>query len=473
MKNGNTKISALLLTACLSIAGIRVAQAQMPGAPGAPGGNGPIDITADEQEFAGDSVIARGRVRVVYKDSVIVAPLATLYKDPAGSPSRAIFTGHPHLTQGKNKIDANTLTFEMAVNKIIADGNAHSEVDVPEDEQEPAPTPAATANNKVPQAQAPKNVDDEDEDEVPAAKPAVAEKPKEEKKKGGEKIITDSVRQEYDQATGRFDAMGHVKVVHGDIIVFADKLQLVYSATSSKPETALFTGNVQATQGKNTTCADTMNYSLSTKRLQATGHVKSKVIQEKKEGAPAPKKKVNDDEEDPTAKIDIFGAAPAKASNSGVNQTGSKTAIAGPMSGGNDKPVWVYSDAQDYSKENGRVSASGNVRVVSGEMYGCGPAIVLIKKPDGRADKIIFKGRSQISQPGRRWIADKIVYLVDEHRVIATGNAKAMMLQNPEDKAKQKLTPSAPVSPGLAPNNTRLADPNRQKISAKEVEATK
>ncbi|HNN62904.1 MAG TPA: hypothetical protein PKH78_07675, partial [Candidatus Obscuribacter sp.] len=107
------------------------AVAQAPALPGAgdPGSSGPIDIVANEQEFAGDHVIARGNVRVLFKDSVIVAPLATLYRDPlTGQPQRAIFTGHPRLTQGVNKIDADTLTFEMATSKIVADGHAHSEV---------------------------------------------------------------------------------------------------------------------------------------------------------------------------------------------------------------------------------------------------------------------------------------------------------------------------------------------------------
>ena len=483
MKNGNTKISALLLAACLAVSGLGVARAQMPGGAAA---SGPIDITADEQEFAGDSVIARGRVRVVYKDSVILAPLATLYKDPAGNPNKAIFTGHPRLTQGASKIDANVLTFEMAINKIIAEGNAHSEVDVPEDEQKETEGLAPGATSKTATAtSAPKANADEDEDEDDAPKKPVAAATKEpEKKKGGEKIITDSNRQEYDQATGKFDAYGHVKVVHGDIIVYADKLNLVYSAseTNSKPETAIFTGNVIATQGKNTTCADNMNYSLSTKRLQATGHVKSKVIQEKST-TPPPKKK-NADEEEPTAKIDSLGMAPAKASNNKglapASDRSSKTSIvASPEGPGGEKPVWVYSDAQDYSKDNGRMSANGNVKVVSGEMYGCGPAIVLIKKPDGRADKIIFKGRSQISQPGRRWIADKIIYIVDKHRVIANGNAKAMMLKTPEDATKEKLSPTS--QPVAKPLDSRMAGqkqiisttPQKQQVSASKIEATK
>ncbi len=494
MKSANQKtrtiaciVAAFFLAASSTLPSglMQKAYAQMPGTPGG-GAQGPIDITADEQEFAGDSVIARGRVRVVYKDSVILAPLATLYKDPTGNPNRAVFTGHPRLTQGRNKIDANTLVFEMAVNKIIADGNAHSEVDVPEDEQNASDLQAAPVASKAVKAQDP---DSEDEDDLQEKQPAkVAEKlaekskaDKSEKKTGkAEKIITDSERQEYDQASGKFDASGHVKVVHGDIVVFADKLQLVYGALNNKPETALFTGHVIATQGKNTTCADTMNYSLSTKRLQATGHVKSKVIQEKKEGSPKPKPAASEVDEE--AKADFLGIAPAIASNNkGLSGRSSATAANSSIATAGapgDKPVWVYSDAQDYSKDTGRVSAHGNVRVVCGEMFGSGPSIVLSKKADGRADKIFFIGRSQISQPGRKWIADEITYVVDEHRVIANGNAKAMILQNSNDKAPgSKLLPVQPQTrPG---DGSRIAErqpagnEKKKSISASKVEAPK
>jgi lipopolysaccharide export system protein LptA len=477
-------ISALTLAACLSMSGL--AMAQMPGAPGAPGGpgaSGPIDITADEQEFSGEAVIARGRVRVVYKDSVIVAPLATLYKDPSGNPNRAIFTGHPRLTQEKNKIDANTLIFEMAQQKIVAEGNAHSEVDVPEDENSadtglggnsktasgnkpfPAPPVNTTAN---------KNNGDDDEDDAPKASAnkgtAPAAEP-EKKTAKAEKIITDSDRQEYDEATGKFDALGHVKVVHGEITVIADKLQLVYGAVNKKPETALFTGHVQATQGKNTTCADNLNYSLSTKRLQASGNVKSKVIQDKNQNQKDTKKKKNDDAEDPTAKADFFGAPAKASSNKQLNGGTSAVSIASGSAMEDNKPVWVFSDSQDYSKENGRVSAHGNVRVVSGDMYGCGPAIVLTKKPDGRADKVYFQGRSQISQPGRRWIADEITYIVDEKKVIANGNAKAMIIQDKNQKQQpaQNYQLAGKKAPLVSENRNGASTTDKQRISSKEA----
>lgn len=433
--------------------------AQAPAAPPA----GPIDITANEQEFSGEQVIARGNVRVVYKESVILAPVATLFRDAGGNPARAIFTGHPRLSQGTSKIDAETLTFEIAQQKIVATGNAHSEVEGESDEKQPeksAEKPAATSATSGGEG------GDTPAVEAPAATPAPQ---KAEGGKKGDKIITDADRQEYDQATGRFDAIGHVRVRHGDISVNADKLQLVYG-TNNKPETAVFTGNVHATQNKNTTSADQMTYSLTTKRLQATGNVRSKVIQEKKEGAKKPGPKA----------MEILPAA--TAANTGVTSTVKSVATATTpanaavsksaqvvgngmfnMDTQSDKPIYILSDAQDYSRDNGRVTARGNVKVVCGDTIGIGPQIVLTKNAEGQADKVYFTGRSQISQPGRRWIADTITFIVDEHRVVAHGNSRAMILQGPKDK--NQTEPGVQPSKQSSPNNgnMRLAEPPTKK----------
>lgn len=386
----------------------------------APAAQGPIDITANEQEFSGESVIARGNVRVVYKDSVILAPQATLFRDAGGNPNKAIFTGHPRLTQGTNRIDAEMLTFEIAAQKIIASGRAHSEVESSSDESEGTAGLGSESGAKA-------------KDGKPAAQKV-------------ERIITDSDKQEYDQATGRFEAIGHVNVKHGDINVKADKLQLVYGA-DNKPETAVFTGNVTATQNKNSTAADNITYSLTTRRLQATGNVRSKVIQEKKETAKKP---------GPTASADFLTSA-ANAAPTATAPAASKKAIAFDGSfeaGGEEKPLFIDSDTQDYSKDNGRVSANGHVKVTYGETVGIGPVVVLTRTADGQPDKVYFNGRSQISQPGRRWIADQITFIVAEKRVIASGNSKAMILQT---KPQQPFAPTAPAAPVARPNE-KLAE---------------
>lgn len=481
-----TVASAISLTGLYLPAQAQGGDAASPQAAPPAGGNVPIDIQANEQEFAGDHVNAKGNVKVVYKESIILAPLATLFKDAQGQPQTAVFTGHSRLTQGTNKIDADKLTFEIATQKIIADGAAHSEVISGDTEEETKKKEEAAAEAKKKEeatAQAAKaksalanaaktakggksktenggwqtdsnskepastGVANEDLGPGNAPPPADAgmDKPR---NKPPEKIITDSDHQEFEQESGHFEATGHVRVHHGDIFVTADRLQLVYG-DDKKPETALFNGNVEATQNKNKTAADSMTYFLPTQRLQATGNVRSKVIQEKPSG---PKKNNAAD----TAKPKSSGRGGRKKSDPptiGFNQEGS------------DEPIYIISDAQDYNKENGRLAADGNVRVYHGETLGKGQRAILVRDQEGHADRIVFEGRSQITQPGKRWIGDHILFFIDANRVLAEGNTRAIILKKPSG-SEETSEPAKVTAPASEP------DESADKLASKSDEST-
>ena len=400
--SNSIKTSTFVFFLLLQYNGPAVAQG-----PAATDTSGPVDIQANEQEFAGEQVIARGNVHVTYKDSVISSPQATLFRDSAGSPQKAVFTGHPKMTQGTSVINADTLTFEIANQRIIAEGRAHSEV--------VSTQSSITASG--------------------AGKPGSG---KEGQNAGvSERIITDSDRQEYDKSSDKFEAQGHVRVIHGDIRVNADKLQLVYGA-DKKPETAIFTGRVVATENNNKTSADTITYSLTTKRLQASGHVKSQVIQKadaSKKGGPIADEGFSDD---------------------GKHGIGNSATL--PKSEDNETVV-IVSDSQDYSQETGRLSADGNVKLYYQDTVGIGPRVILVRNQDGRADKVFFTGRSQVTQPGKRWIADRITLTVADKRVLAEGNTRAFILQAPKG---QPIPHSSEQS--------RLAG-RSQSISSTKVEA--
>ena len=409
-------------------------------------GGGTIDIQANEQEFADDHVVAKGNVHVTYKDSIIDAPLATLYKDAAGKPQRAIFTGHPRLRQGANIIHADKLTFEMASSIIIAEGNAHSEV-IPKD----GSNATKTSKKLDGKAQAKKGATNESKDtstegnEIAAAEDeeTAAPTPAKSEPVKHEKIITDSDFQQYNRSTGQFDARGNVRVKTGDIFVKSDTLKLVYDA-EQKPETALFTGHVKATQNSNCTEADLMTYFLTTKRLQATGHVKSTVVQTKqaeatKKGGPFAASKTGSAQKPvkPGKPVDTAGESDdgelAQAQAGAIDEDG--------------EPIFIFSDAQDYSENTGRCTADGNVKLFYQDTIGVAPKMIMVRNVEtGDTEKVLLFGRCQITQPGRRWIADRITYTVTDNKVIAEGNTKAFILQ-------QK-----PGSPGV-PDGTRLAQP--------------
>ena len=60
----------------------------------------------------------------------------------------------------------------------------------------------------------------------------------------------------------------------------------------------------------------------------------------------------------------------------------------------------------------------------------------------GKAEKVIFTERSQISQPGKRWIADRITMAIATKKVLAEGNTKAFIIQG----APARQAPPAPNS---------------------------
>ena len=447
-------------TAALPAAGSAAsAGAPKAGGDAGPASSGPIDIQADSQDFAGDVVFAKGHVKVIFKDSTVYADDAQLFKDPQGQPQMAIFTGNPHLLQKANKIDANKLTFMMAVNKIIADGNAHSEVSGDADEvpggetskisTAPAPVvaPAASA------APAKKKTDaggwQDDEAEAPAAAPVAAAAPSDAPAKPAEKIFVNSDHQEYESETGHFVATGHCKVKHGEIKVDSENLNLVYGA-DGKPETALFGGTVTANQNGNTTKAEHMTYSLVTQRLQASGNVRSKVIQQKPATSELKKGALTAEEKKSDVKIKVKKAdgtikelSKEEADKFGIVDEGEKKkSKTFELVMDSNEPIYIISDSQDYIKENGKMTALGNVHVYYNDNKGLGHKMVMTRNNEGKADKMIFTGRSQIVQPGKRWIGDKITFLVPTERVVSEGNTKAIIL-NTTAQVKPKVDADA------------------------------
>jgi lipopolysaccharide export system protein LptA len=436
--------NSLTIGVSLALCGT-VARAQDAGVP--PQASGPVDIQANEQEFAGDQVIARGNVKVTCKDTVITGPEANLSRSPdTGSPQSAVFTGHPHLVQNGAVMDSDTLTLDIANHGILAEGHAHSEVVSSESPPPPKPaTPTSTATGASQNA---------------AKAPAI---PMPAAASGGvEKIITDSDRQEYDSTSDKFIAMGHVRVKHADIRVTSERLQLVYGA-DKKPETAIFTGKAIANQGKNVTRADVVTYNLITRRLQATGHVRSKVIQEKTEGDTSSKPKV------------AYGAGAAAAA--GITDGAAMSAAMSnedKLKGGvadNEEEIFILSDSQDYNKQTGRICADGNVKVYYEDSVGLGPRAVLVRGENGKAERIVFTGRSQVNQPHKWWIGDQIILVVSNKHVIAQGNTRAYVERQPVNELKKKQDDDS-KNKG---SNTQLASRSRasQQLSAARIEATR
>lgn len=413
----------------------------------------PIDITAEEQEFGDDCMIARGNVRVISGDTVVYAPIATMYKGPDGQPQTAVFTGNPRLKQGQNVLVANKLTFFIKTSVIVAEGNAHSEF----------------LTSQTAGAQKPATANGDDEDETPNTASKGDGKP--------QRIVTDSDKQVFEKKTGKFEAFGKVHVkTEGNVDVDSDHLRLVYG-TNGKPEAVVFTGKVTAKKEKNVTQSETMTYFLTTKRMQATGHVKSKVIQERTATGPkkgGPNRETTLQAKKPPVSGPISGVEPEETANQWGTTSGSEPdagsvttpAVASApapapkkkektefISTGNSREtqeITILSDAQDYNEETGRMDADGNVRVYMKDTIGIGPKVTLFNNDLGQADHVLFTGRSQIAQPGKKWIGDRITLVVDDRRVISEGNTRAIILGSKtggKGPSLPKMNFSSPAKP--------------------------
>ncbi|MEZ4542385.1 MAG: LptA/OstA family protein [Cyanobacteriota/Melainabacteria group bacterium] len=377
-----------ILASILSLlAGTSPCQAQAPA-------NGQIDIRAEEQEFAQDHVIATGKVRVDYGDTVIEGPKATLYRDENGAASQAIFTGHPRLVQGRNRINANKLTFNVKTSTIIAEGNAHSEV-FTDDSGPPPENELAKDKNKD---------KDKEKEEANVLKPAAPAKK-------NEKIITDSNKQEYERDTGKFEAHGNVRVKTGDINVRSNHMKIVYG-TDRKAEAAIFTGHAEARQGQNITQADQITYFLTTQRLQATGNVRSKVIEEKTDASDSP--------ELPDTEVKKTATAPENGKESKIKfvSFGDTDNV--------DAPVFIFDSArlqQRYQPYGCRWAMSKES--LSRHQRTRSQNSLIKNKSHSKAERVVFTGRSQITQPGRKWIGDHASPDLADRKVLAEGNTKS------------------------------------------------
>ncbi len=389
--------------------------------------DGQIDIRAEEQEFAQDHVVATGKVRVDYGDTVIEGPKATLYRDEAGAASSAVFTGNPRLKQGSNRIRAAKLTFNVKTSSILAEGNAHSEVFT--NDSGPPPEEDADKENAK-------------KEEKPQAAASTSK---------NEKIITDSHRQEYERDTGKFEAHGNVRVKTGDIRVRSNHMKIVYG-TDRKAEAAIFTGHAEAHQGKNITQADRITYFLTTQRLQATGNVRSKVIEEQSDATDGVNSPAKDGPEVLKKKT---ASLPKKDTKIKFVSFGDTDNV--------DAPVFIFSDSQDYNKETNRMDAVGNVKVYYKDTKGRGPRIALLKNKYGKAERVIFTGRSQIAQPGRKWIGDRITLTLEDRKVLAEGNTKAIIVQDdPTKRNDVRPAQTKPPAPDFNKFGSQLAGTGNQ-----------
>ena len=99
--------------------------------------------------------------------------------------------------------------------------------------------------------------------------------------------------------------------------------------------------------------------------------------------------------------------------------------------------IQVWSNRQQYEKKSNVMMASGNVHVIYKDYDAKGPKATVYPDPKtNMPNKIVFVGRSKITNEGRTIEADRIEMLVEPKNFFAEGNVKTLIpnIQNAQQK---------------------------------------
>lgn len=107
----------------------------------------------------------------------------------------------------------------------------------------------------------------------------------------------------------------------------------------------------------------------------------------------------------------------------------------------NGDRVIVYARSQQYDQKASVIMATGNVNVKYSDYVAVGPkAIMHINKKTNKPEKIVFQGRSKITEKGVNSVeADRIIMVVEPKTFEASGNVKTVIEQNTSGKSDDKM----------------------------------
>lgn len=300
-------------------------------------------------------------------------------------------------------------------------------------------------------------------------------------------ITIESKKQEIelDKNKGYFE--GDVKVQIGDIVVQSPRADLNLEPATKKPSLATFFDKPYAHQTKDNkkheVKADIIKVSLIKKVITAQGNAQTNVLQNKK-----PIIIITADEQEYDTNTNLMKATGAVVINYDdmvatsdnayalLNKQGDvqniklssratikqdKSIIKGDniqysalrqdiiVSGNtlsdvtfeNGDRVIVNARNQQYDRRGNTIMATGNVDVKYADYIANGPkAIMYINSKTNKPEKIIFTGRSKITQKGANSVeADKIIMTMEPKTFEADGSVKTIIEQNSNENKGNKM----------------------------------
>ena len=188
--------------------------------------NDPFVIHSDSQTFDNTSklITAAGNVHVNYKDSMVTSNNVMMRMKDDGKADRIVFTGGAHINKEDSKINSEKITIMGDSGNLIAENHVNTEVDM--------------------------------------------NPPKD----GTDKVIVQSDYQEYDKASDKMIASGHVHLLMGDYT--ADGGKATFNLSAGQMDHILLTGGRPTiTDSSRTITADKITITTSPRHFDAVGNV--------------------------------------------------------------------------------------------------------------------------------------------------------------------------------------------------------
>ncbi len=195
-------------------------------------------------------------------------------------------------------------------------------------------------------------------------------------------VIITADSQEYNTATKTMRALGNVIVNYQKSVSYSQE-GIAKMDKKGEVEELQLIGNAKIKQEKNNFTADRYVYKVTSGDAVATGNVYS----------------------------EMHGAE--------SDESGAKK---------DDTPIIVRSEFQQYNKNANTLVASKNVRVTYKDYYAVGPKASVFPDPKTKKlNKVVFQGRSKITEQGRTIEADSIIMTIEPKDFTAEGNVKTFI----------------------------------------------
>lgn len=285
-------------------------------------------------------------------------------------------------------------------------------------------------------------------------------------------LSVDSEVQHYNEKNKKIEIKGNVKVKYDDVNVVSPNAEVLLNSKTGKPETVKFMENAYSYQvkadKKHEVKAKILEVSLLNKVFKAKERTQSTVLEKgqptvivtansqeydnktntmKAKGAViinykdvqafADYAEVNLNKQNDVQKLTLSGHAYLKQGNSQVRASKFvhladkkiTTATGNVFSdiNTNDTKIKVWSDFQQVNQNANTISASGHAKIVYEDYVAVGPKATVYPNKENKLNRVVFMGRSKITNKGYSIEADKIEMTLKPKDFKAEGNVKTLL----------------------------------------------